>query len=544
MEAEMKLFVESLERNLTPEDIVNLEACIDCKLCGEACAWYLGSQDEKLHPTYKTNFVRDIYRRYLTVEGKIMGPLGLIPTPTVADLRERMQYFWKCTSCGRCTLACPVGLSTRSIVRMARAAYTESGLSRENPTMNAIINNLEQKRHSFGLTPEQIMARYSLFLCSQNIEMAVDVEGADILFVCPSAANTKIPDYATKVMAILNAADISYTVSSRLLETGTEADHILVHHELARTILQAWEAEAERLRVQQVMVAECGCDTRSLFFEATAVLGRPFKFPVVLFDPLITERIKDGRLPVDKLDTKVTLHDPCHSTRLAGMGDTMRELLDCVTTNFIEMTPNREHNYCCNGGAGGMRLPENAPMRRQVSSIKANQIKNTGADYVTTPCVVCMTTLDDICKTYQVGTTADRASTMLFELVYQAMYRALERRGELDRMRMPKELKNRSAEYMWQHSSSGKVTQLMQSDKAGAVLAWLEQDEVVQRFFKDNPAAIVKLETLKAMHARAQEGELLERCAGMIRTNGHGDPADNELLFPATSREKVPVMVA
>jgi hypothetical protein len=23
------------------------------------------------------------------------------------------------------------------------------------------------------------------------------------------------------------------------------------------------------------------------------------------------------------------------------------------------MTPNKEHNYCCNGGAGGMRLPEN-----------------------------------------------------------------------------------------------------------------------------------------------------------------------------------------
>lgn len=518
MEPEMRLFVASLEEHLTPEDIVNLEACMDCKLCGDACAWYLGTNDEKLHPTYKTHFVREVYKRYMTIEGKVAGTLGLIPTPTVADLRERMEYFWKCTACGRCTLACPAGLSTRRLVRMARAAYTDSGLCRENPTLDSIIHNLETLRHSFGLTSEQIMARYSLFLCSQDLEMAVDIEGAEVLFVCPSAANTKIPDYATKVMAIMNAAGISYTVSSRLLETGTEADHVLVHHDLARMILEAWEGEAERLGVQKVMVAECGCDTRSLFFEATELLGRPFKFPVILFDPMITEYIDDGRLPVDRVDAKITLHDPCHSTRLAGIGDTMRELLNRVTTNFIEMTPNREYNYCCNGGAGGMRLPENAPVRRQVSSIKANQIKDTGADYVTTPCVVCMLTLDDTCKVYNLGKNqeGERAATMMFEVIYDAMYKALERRGELHRMHLPIELEGRSPEYLWNHSVAGKVAQLMQSEKAGGVLAWLEQDAVVQRFFSENPQGVDQLEKFKEMHARAQEGELLEICTRVV----------------------------
>ncbi|MFP4436732.1 MAG: (Fe-S)-binding protein [Chloroflexaceae bacterium] len=518
MEAEMRRFVESLERQLTPEDIVNLEACMDCKLCGNACAWYLGTNEEKLHPTYKTNFVRDIYKRYMTIEGKVAGAMGLIPTPTVADLREHMEYFWKCTACGRCTLACPAGISTRSLVRMARAAYTDAGLSRENPTLNSIIENLETKMHSFGLSREQILARYSLFLCSQNIEMAVDIEGADILFVCPSAANTKIPDYATKIMAILNAADVNYTVSSRLLETGTEADHVIVHHELARMILEAWEAEAERLGVQQVMVAECGCDTRSLFFEATELLGRPFKFPIILFDPMILEYIKDGRLPVEKVDSSITLHDPCHSTRLAGIGDAMRELLNRLTTNFIEMTPNREYNYCCNGGAGGMRLPENAPVRRQVSTIKANQIKNSGADYVTTPCVVCMLTLDDTCQTYNLGKNSEgtRAATMLFEVLYEAMYKALEQRGELDRMRTPIGLQNCSAAYFQEHSAAGKVACLMQHEEAASVLAWLEADAVVQRFFAEHPEGVAQLETFKALHARAQEGEVLEICERVV----------------------------
>ncbi len=519
MDQVMQKFVTSLEANLTAEDVVNLEACMDCRICGDACAWYLGTEEETLHPTYKTNFIRDIYKRYMTLEGKVGGSLGLVPTPTTEDLRDHMQYFWNCTSCGRCTLACPVGLSTRSIVRMARAAYTDSGLSKENATLNSIIHNLETVRHSFGLTNEQVLARYSLFLCSQDIEMPADIEGSEILFVCPSAANTKIPDYATKAMKILNAGGFDYTVSSRLVETGTEADHIVVHHELSKAILEAWEDEAERLGVQKVMVAECGCDTRSLFFEATEMLGRPFKFPVVLFDALVLDAIQSGQLPVDKTDIKVTLHDPCHSTRLAGMGDLSRALLNEVTSNFIEMTPNYEYNYCCNGGAGGMRLPENAPVRRQVSVFKANQIENTSADYVTTPCVVCMLTLDDTCKAYNLGKQAEgeRAATMTFEVVYEAMYAALERRGELDRMRTPFGLKGRDRAYLQDHSASGKVAALMRNEKAATVLQWLEDDDVVKRFFKAHPEGIQQLEEFKRLHMLAQQGEPLELCPGFER---------------------------
>ena len=142
MEAEMSAFVASLERNITDEDVVNLEACIDCKHCGDACAWYLASDDETLHPTYKTNFVRQIYKRFLTLEGKVAGSLGLTATPTVEDLRDHMSSFWSCTACGRCTLACPAGLSTRRIVRLARAAYSDSELSLENPTLRAPVELL------------------------------------------------------------------------------------------------------------------------------------------------------------------------------------------------------------------------------------------------------------------------------------------------------------------------------------------------------------------------------------------------------------------
>ncbi len=499
MEPEMKKFVESLERNFTAEDIVNLEACIGCKNCGEACAWYLVTGDEKLHPTYKADFIRKIYRRYMTAEGKLLGRLGLIETPTVKDLKEHMEYFWKCTACGRCTLACPQGLSTRRIVRLARAAYADAGLSMENPTLRSIVENTEKLRHSFGLTREQIFGRVGLFLFTDGTELPVEVEGAEYLFVCPAAGNTKIPDYGIKLPKILNAAGVSYTVSPRVVDTGTEIDHIVVHHELSKKMLEEWEAEAERLGVQKILVVECGCDVRTLYAEASETLGRPFKFPIVSVDQLMLDLIKAGKLPVEKIETKITMHDPCYVTRLSGLGDMERELLKTVAENFVEMSPNKEYNYCCNAGSGPMRLPENTELRRKVSVIKAEQIKNTGAEIVTTPCAVCMLSIEDTCQTYGLAKPGERMSYMMFEIVYEAMVRALEKRGELDRMKLPVELKDRDEEFLRRHSIAGIMQNMMQQKEFPGLMKWLEQDEIVQRYFRDNPHALERMKQIKEM---------------------------------------------
>ncbi|WP_245669033.1 (Fe-S)-binding protein [Chloroflexus islandicus] len=495
----MQLFVDSLRKNITAEDVVNFEACMDCKMCGEACAWYLVTGDEKLHPTHKTGFIRQIYQRYLTIEGRIGGALGLVPTPTVADLKENMQYFWACTACGRCTLACPSGLSIRRMVRLARAAYSDSGLSNANPTIRSIVENTDRYRHSFGLTAAQVLGRVGLFLRSEGLEVPVNVHGAEMLFVCPAAGNTKIPDYGIKLIKILNAAGVSYTISPYVIDTGTEIDHIAVHHNLSKQMLLDWEDEADRLGVKAILLVECGCDTRTLYAEATETLGRPFRYPIISVDSLMLDLIRQGRLPIEKTDLKVTLHDPCYATRLSGLGDLFRELLTLVTDNFIEMTPNREHNYCCNGGAGGMRLPENTNLRRKISVLKANQIRATGAEYVTSPCVVCTLSLEDTCQTYNLSPTGERMALVLFEVVYAAMEPALAKRGELDLMRVPAELRNRDREFFIAHSLEGQMATMMQQPDFPALLDWLEKDDIVKRFSKDHPQVYEQLRALREM---------------------------------------------
>lgn len=484
---QMRTFVATLDKWFNAEDIaLNIEGCLGCNQCGQACAWYIETGDKRMLPRVRSDFIRDVWHAYNDPLGRIKVALGLKPKPTVADLREHMDQYFKCTLCGRCTLACPVGISNRRIYRIARAAYAESGLSLENPTIKSIIDNTRDKRHSFGLSREEVFIRPGLILDYEGVEVPVDVKGAEYLFVCPAAGNTKIPELGVQLIKILNVAGIDYTVSSEVIDTGTEVDHIAVQHELSKQLLLEWEQVAERLGVKTVVVAECGCDERTMYFDATETMGRPFKFPIVSIDTLIQEAMVDGRLPVEKIDQSVTFHDPCYVVRLSGLGDKYREMLGMLVKDFRDMTPNLEQNYCCNCGAAGMRLPEQTELRRKISRLKANQIADTGAELVTTPCAVCYLGMKDITEHYKQATPQKRKARMFFEIIYDAMMKALERRGETDRIRTPAVLK-RLADKASTCALSAMLNGMKGDPRFPAMMEKLRKDPNINSYGYDHP---------------------------------------------------------
>jgi len=484
-----EVFIKSVAKNLTPATLLSLENCLDCKSCGSACAWHITTGEKIHHPLQKKNLIKDIYKSHITYEGKIASKLGLRKKVSYNNIVNAMDSYWKCTACGRCTLACPMALNNRDVVHLARAAYNESGLSKSNNTLAKIEKDTIEKRHSFGLTHSQIYLRVGFFLKNENIDVPIDIKGSDYLFVCPSVGNTKIPDYGIKLPQILNASGIDYTISSRLIETGTEVNHIVDNFDESKKILLELEAEATRLDVKYIIVAECGCDVRTFYAETSKFLKRPLKFPVVHVDSLILENIENGNLPVEQTNSKVTFHDPCKLSRQAGLGEMERKLLHKVSSNVVEMTPNKEMNYCCNGGSGPMRLPENTNIRRTVSKLKATQIKNTYAKYVITPCAVCMLTLEDICNTYNLGTYAygetKRMSFMMFEIVYNAVAKALQAKNELYKFEEPKIFRDKNIEFKY-NNGFGKVLDMAQkSPSIKDDIKWLFNDEIIHRYLNE-----------------------------------------------------------
>ncbi|MFZ1124167.1 MAG: (Fe-S)-binding protein [Candidatus Baltobacteraceae bacterium] len=417
MDPEIKAFVAALERRLTAEDLASLDACIDCQYCAESCTWFLSSYDPALRPTFKSHFIADLFHRFLTLQGKLRGGIGLAHRYTAQDLREHMDAYWKCSTCGLCTLSCPAGIDMSRIVRAARAAYVEAGLAAENPALQAIAERVE---HRLGVdAASDDAARFALGWTEQGVDVPVAVRGAEGLLLLPAS----LPDCGTKLLRVLSAAGVSYTVSPRAVDSDAEIDEVVVDRALSKRLFENWEAEAAWLGCAELLAL----DAPTLARDAAEMLGRPFALPLVDVDELLLRLIESGRLAVEPGGERVTLHDPCHTPHRAG--DTARALLAHVASDVVEMRPNREHSYCCGGGAGGLSLPENAELRRRASSFKAAQIRATGARFVVTSRAVCARALDDAGVAHGLAAPGERVSRLLFELVHDAMLRALAHRA-------------------------------------------------------------------------------------------------------------------
>ena len=129
-------------------------------------------------------------------------------------------------------------------------------------------------------------------------------------------------------------------------------------------------------------------------------------FEVMQTGEFFYELIRDGRIKIDKakkIKEPVTLQDPCNIIRRAGAADKFRYIVNATCEDFTEMYPNREHNFCCNGGGGLAAISNWAAHKAKGNRVKAEQIKATGAKIVITPCHNCSTGIKDVIKYWNLG---------------------------------------------------------------------------------------------------------------------------------------------
>ena len=77
--------------------------------------------------------------------------------------------------------------------------------------------------------------------------------------------------------------------------------------------------------------------------------------------------------------------------------------MNSAVGNLVEMTPCGDDNFCCGGGGGMLAMSEYNERRLKIGSIKAEQIRNTGAEVVISPCHNCIDQLSQINQTYKLG---------------------------------------------------------------------------------------------------------------------------------------------
>ena len=238
----------------------------------------------------------------------------------------------------------------------------------------------------------------------EEFTVPINRKGADFLFL---PHPLEVRDYPLRISAaikILQAAKENYTFSTAHFDTvnyAYYAGHMenMVH--IVKHLLQA----KEELEAKNVVLAPCGHAYRTLRWEAEKNLGYRFFFKVYTFSERIARYIQSGRIKVKKdlVEGPVTYHDPCNIARYGGVIEEPRNILKALTSQFVEMEPYGEWNYCCGGGGGLSATGDYGNLRLKIGEVKAEQIKKTGAKVIVSNCYNCHTQLIEINEKYGLG---------------------------------------------------------------------------------------------------------------------------------------------
>ena len=395
-----------LNRNLA----VYFQTCQRCGLCAETCHYYRATGDPRMIPGYKVEQVRKLYERQ---RDDWRRKLSLwIPRGDGLDEEELLELkdvvFGRCTMCRRCTLTCPMGIDTGMIMRAARGMLTlahkaPKGLQDTVDVHVMTGNNMGMDKEEFVDTVEWMEEELQKDIGDPNAKIPIDKEGAKQLWVLNPREVKFYPLLLQAQAKIFYAAGESYTLSSKYwdvtnyaLFNGDDKD--------AATIAGYVLEEADRLGCDTIICSECGHGMRQLKYMAPIWLKRS-DFKVRAFVEVVADYIQSGRIKLNPTVNKerVTYHDPCNQARSGNYIEEPRIVLKNSVMDFVDLTPCGRDNFCCGGGGGALTMGEYRNWRLEAATVKAEQIKATGAKIIATSCHNCIDQLAEINRHYKLG---------------------------------------------------------------------------------------------------------------------------------------------
>jgi len=386
-----------------------MDACIDCGQCAEACHYYASVQDRNLIPAVKAKRLTAILKKYFHPVRSRLG-LGSGGGLTEEDIQLLFEAsFQNCTLCGKCALACPMGINSGEILDLARCVV--NALGRAPAGLVAPVVASCREGNYVGLSSsdfieniewigEEMADEFEL----ENLTLPIDKPGADILYVPHPLEVRDMPFLLTYALRSLEASGVNYTLSSTHFDTVNYAYYQGSKDNMMRIARRMIET-AEEMGVREVVLAPCGHGFRVMKWEAERYLNQRLPFSVHTITERVARYIREGRLKLKQgtVKDRVTFHDPCNVARRGGVVQAPRDILSALGVDFVEMHPHGIANYCCGGGGGLGATAEFGRVRMAMGRAKADQIRRTGAQVVVTACFNCLTQIRSLSKEYDLG---------------------------------------------------------------------------------------------------------------------------------------------
>jgi Fe-S oxidoreductase len=386
--------INTLKKVIDAPIAAYFSSCTNCGICASACIFHTETGDPKYTPIRRVEPMRRIWEQEYTMVGKLKKVLGLSKPVTEQDLQDNVELaFESCTTCGRCSMVCPVGNDIVYMIRRMREGLTAAGLAPKE--LQAAAVRTMEKGSVMGFPMKTLEAMVQAAEKETGIKINIDVSDVDYLLLLSSAEVMQFNEIIAALAQIFQEAGVTWTFSSLAHEAGNPGMHMGASELEAQMISRIVKA-AEGLHIKKVISPECGHAYMALRWEGPNVIGRPYPFKVYHIIEVLDELRAEGRLKTECCDSeRITFHDPCQAARRGGVNKPQRNLLKMVSSDFIEMTDSMACNWCCGGGGGMNTIEKAAPLMEKVFNRKRSQIEELNVTTVVTMCATCRNTLEE-----------------------------------------------------------------------------------------------------------------------------------------------------
>ncbi|MBI4171699.1 MAG: (Fe-S)-binding protein [Actinobacteria bacterium] len=382
-----------LVTDLSWQHLLSLDSCTKCGKCHEACP-----ANATGYPLSPRDLVLDLRE---AAEGSlgIRAALGVGPAyeagATLVANAIRPETLWSCMQCMACVEICPVGIEHVPIIIELRRRLVDRG--EMEPMLQTTFETIYDSGNSFG-EPKRKRGRWA-----RELEFEVkDIrkEPAEYLwFVGDYASLDPRNMRATQGLArILRHAGVDFGIlydaeQNAGCDVRRAGEEGLYQHLREQNIERISQCDFERILTS---------DPHSFHTLRNEYPEAGGEWEVVHHSQLLLELLETGRLtPAERLDVRVTYHDPCTLGRYNGVYEPPRQVLAAIGAELVEMPRNRDNSFCCGAGGGRIWMSElkagDGPRPAEARIHEA--VALGGLDYFVVCCPKDVTMYEDAIKT-------------------------------------------------------------------------------------------------------------------------------------------------